>query len=110
MSIKQVKTQIVTRRIFLRTAGIAGASALLAACAPAAPAAPATSAAPAQTATPFATQAPIATPVSVAPTDAPTEAPAAEATATGILEGVKYKDDESAPVGEIIAYIEDGKL
>ncbi len=31
-----------------------------------------------------------------------------EATATGILEGVKYKDDESAPVGEIIAYIEDG--
>ena len=33
-----------------------------------------------------------------------------EATATGILEGVKYKDDESAPVGEIIAYIEDGKL
>lgn len=81
MSIKQVKTQIVTRRIFLRTAGIAGASALLAACAPAAPAAPATSAAPAQTATPFATQAPIATPVSVAPTNAPTEAPAAEATA-----------------------------
>ena len=31
-----------------------------------------------------------------------------EAPATGILEDVKFKDDESAPVGDIIAYIEDG--
>ena len=31
-----------------------------------------------------------------------------EAPATGTLMEVKYQDDDEAPVGEIIAYIEDG--
>ena len=32
-----------------------------------------------------------------------------ESPATGTLVGVKYQDGQEAPVGEIVAYIEDGK-
>jgi pyruvate/2-oxoglutarate dehydrogenase complex dihydrolipoamide acyltransferase (E2) component len=31
-----------------------------------------------------------------------------ESPATGALEDVKYRDGDEAPVGEIIAYVEDG--
>lgn len=80
MSKREMK-QMLTRRAFLRTASMAGAGALLAACAPQA-AVPAAPAAPAATTTAIPTQVPIATPESVAPTAEPTVVPTAAPAST----------------------------
>ena len=95
MSSKRVNNKIdksiLTRRAFLRTASMAGAGALLAACAPAPAVAPPAPTAPAATQAPIATQVPIATPVSVvstatpAATDQPTATPQAASGAEKIL-------------------------
>ena len=71
---------MLTRRTFLRTAGVAGAGVLLSACAPQA-VAPAAPAAPVATGTSIPTQAPIAAPVAVQPTEAPKPTAAAPAIA-----------------------------
>ena len=99
---KMVARRVVTRRMFLMTAGVTGASALLAACAPAAPAAAPTAAGPTTEPTAFATQVPIATPVSSAPTEAPTAAATAAATgeATTAATGEKTLIFAAEAVGE----------
>lgn len=93
MSSKRATKTVLTRRHFLRAAGLMGAGTLLAACAPQA-AAPAAPAAPAATGTPIPTQAPIATPVPVQPTEAPKATEAATATAEATAEATAASTTE----------------